>query len=146
MIDIKRTVTTARPMPEVFAYLSDFATTQEWDPGTERTTRESGDGGVGTRYHNVSRFLGRTTELDYVVVEHEPPVRLVLRGEKQTVVARDTMTIDHAPGGGTRITYRAQFSFKGPSRLFAPLAAPAFRRLGDKAASGLRTALGPDRP
>ena len=45
----------------VFAYLSDFTTTTEWDPGTVRTTRESGDGGIGTRYRNVSRFLGRET-------------------------------------------------------------------------------------
>ena len=62
---IVRTVATDRPMAEVFAYLSDFTSTEEWDPGTLRTTRESGDGGVGTRYRNVSRFLGSGTELTY---------------------------------------------------------------------------------
>ena len=45
---IERTVTVDRPPAEVFAYLADFTTTTEWDPGTVRTTRESGDGGVGT--------------------------------------------------------------------------------------------------
>ena len=95
---IVRTVTTDRPMSEVFAYLSDFTTTEEWDPGTLRTTRESGDGGVGTRYRNVSRFLGRETELTYVVEESSPPYRLRLRGENDTVVAHDTMTLSETSG------------------------------------------------
>ena len=38
----------------MFAYLSDFTTTNEWDPGTVSTERVSGDGGVGTTYHNTS--------------------------------------------------------------------------------------------
>ena len=58
-MQIQRSIeTTARPAA-VFAYLSDFTTTNEWDPGTVRTTRVSGDGGVGTTYHNVSKFAGR---------------------------------------------------------------------------------------
>ncbi len=139
---INRTVTVDRPPAEVFAYLGDFTTTTQWDPGTVRTTREAGSGGVGTRYRNVSRFLGRQTELTYVVTEFEPPVRLALRGENKTVQADDLISLTPAADGGTRVTYQARFTFKGVARLFAPLTAPAFRRLGDKAADGLRTALG----
>ena len=141
-MEIVRNVSVDRPLAEVFAYLSDFTTTTEWDPGTVRTTRESGDGGVGTRYRNVSRFMGRQTELTYVVTEHEPPTRLALRGENKTVVANDTMTLAPTSGGGTQVTYRAVFTFKGAARILAPFTAPAFRRLGDKAADGLRAALG----
>lgn len=46
---IARTVTVDPPVDQVFRYLSAFTTTGEWDPGTVRTTREEGDGGVGTR-------------------------------------------------------------------------------------------------
>jgi uncharacterized protein YndB with AHSA1/START domain len=145
-MEILRTVTVDRPITEVFAYLSDFTTTTQWDPGTVRTTREAGDGGVGTRYRNQSTFLGRTTELTYFVTDHEPPARLALRGENGTVVAHDTMTLVQAPDGGTQITYRAVFTFKGWARLIAPFTAPAFRRLGDEAADGLRTALVTGRP
>jgi hypothetical protein len=31
---------------------------------------------------------------------------------------------------GTEVTYTAEFTFKGPSRLLAPLLRPAFERLG----------------
>lgn len=141
-MDLRRELTVPRPIDEVFAYLADFTTTNEWDPGTVKTTRESGDGGVGTRYHNVSRFLGRTTELVYETTEHEPPRQIRLRGENSTVVAHDTMTLTPAGDSGTHIVYEARFDFKGLARLVAPLTAPAFNRLADKGAEGMRAALG----
>ena len=133
----------------VFAYLSDFTNTTEWDPGTVRTERVAGEGGVGTRYHNVSKFLGRETELDYLVVECVPGERFALRGENATVVAKDTMTFVRTvtgsgatPGEGTTVTYRADFEFKGLAKFIAPLFAPAFKKLGDEAEQGMRDALG----
>lgn len=141
-MEIVRTLVLSRPPEQVFRYLQDFTNTEEWDPGTVRTTRESGDGGVGTRYHNVSKFLGRKTELTYVVEESSPHQRLRLRGENATVVSLDTMTMAPIQGGDTELTYRAEFTFKGASRLVAPFLAPALRRLGDGAEKGLRQALG----
>src|SRR6478752_7726968 len=151
-MEIERSVTVAHPVDRVFAYLSDFTNTTEWDPGTVRTERVSGDGGLGTRYHNVSKFLGRETELDYMVIEHVPDERLALRGENATVVAKDTMTFvrtvtgSGAPGDrageGTTVTYRADLEFKGLAKLVAPLLAPALKKLGDEAQQGLRDALG----
>lgn len=140
---IQRTVTVARSPEQVFTYLQDFTTTEEWEPGTVRTTLMSGDGDVGTRYLNTSRFLGRETELVYVVQQVDPPRLLHLRGENKTLVSDDTITLERTGTGGTRVTYRAEFTFKGASRLVAPLLAPAFKRLGDKAEHGLRSALNP---
>ena len=71
-MDIVRSVTVSQPLDEVFTYLSDFTTTTEWDPGTVRTERVSGDGGLGSRNHNVSKFLGRETDIDSLVIEHVP--------------------------------------------------------------------------
>lgn len=141
MTTIKRTVTVQRPVADVFAYLSDFTTTNEWDPGTVETRRVSGDGGVGTSYHNVSKFAGRETELVYVVEEVVPNQIFALRGENRTVVAHDTMTFREV-GTGTEVTYLAEFTFKGVAKYLAPLLAPAFKKLGDEAEQGLREALG----
>jgi uncharacterized protein YndB with AHSA1/START domain len=141
MVIITRTVTVDRPVAAVFDYVSDFTTTTEWDPGTVRTIRVTGDGDIGTSYRNTSRFLGRTTELTYVVRERSPGERISLRGENATVVALDTMTLRPLAPGRTELTYRAEFTFKGAWRLVAVLLAPAFRRLGDQAEAGLRRAL-----
>lgn len=140
MATIERTVTVDRPVEAVFAYLSDFTTTNEWDPGTVETVRVSGDGGVGTAYRNTSSFAGRKTELTYVVERVEPGKVFALRGENKTVVAHDTMTFTETPTG-TEVRYVAEFDFKGPARFVAPLLAPAFKKLGDEAEQGMREAL-----
>ncbi|WP_203336752.1 SRPBCC family protein [Nocardioides limicola] len=140
-MEIRRIVTTRAPLAAVFDYLADFSTTTEWDPGTVRTTRVDGDGGVGTRYENISRFLGRQTRLIYVVEEFVPLQRIALRGENDTVLARDAIDVSATIDGGTQVTYHASFDFHGVGRVLAPLLAPAFRRLGDKGARGLAEAL-----
>lgn len=137
---LRKTVVVDRPLQAVFDYLADFTTTTEWDPGTVSTVREQGDGGVGTTYRNTSEFLGRTTELRYVVQELVPAQRIRLRGENKTVASTDTMTVREVDGG-TEVTYAAEFDFKGTARFLAPLLRPALERLGRQAETGLRQAL-----
>lgn len=143
-MQITRTVETTAPLGTVFDYLSDFTTTEEWDPGTVSTRRVEGDGGEGTQYHNVSKFAGSKTELTYTVSTLVPRQRIVLVGENNTVRATDTMTFagtDH----GTSVTYNAAFEFRGlfgkVAPLLSPLLAVAFKRLGDEAEQGLQVAL-----
>ena len=121
-------------------YLSDFTTTAEWDPGTVATVNQHGDGGVGTTYLNTSTFLGRTTQLTYVVREFVRGERIQLRGENETVTAVDTMSFRRVDAC-TEVTYDAQLTFKGAARLIAPLLRPAFERLGQQAQAGLHQAL-----
>ncbi len=137
---LRRSVETPASPGVVFAYLSDFTNTNEWDPGTVHTELVSGDGGLGTKYHNTSKFMGRETELTYEVVEHRPDTLFALRGENKSVVANDSMEIA-AQGAGSRVTYTADFEFKGLGKLIAPLLAPGLKKLGDEAEHGLRDAL-----
>jgi carbon monoxide dehydrogenase subunit G len=137
---LQRSVETTATPAAVFAYLSDFTTTNEWDPGTVKTERVSGDGRVGTKYHNTSKFMGRETELTYEVVKHQPDSLFALRGENSSVIANDSMEIVSS-GAGSRVTYTADFEFKGLGKLVAPLLKPALKKLGDEAEKGLRDAL-----
>jgi carbon monoxide dehydrogenase subunit G len=137
---LQRTVVVGKPLDEVFAYLSDFTTTTEWDPGTVTTVLDRGDGGIGTTYLNTSSFLGRKTQLTYVVRELVPGERIRLQGENQTVIATDNMSF-RTVETGTEVTYAAEFTFKGPARFLAPLLRPALERLGNQAEAGLREAL-----
>ena len=137
---LQKTVVTDKPLGKVFDYLSDFTTTTDWDPGTVVTVKERGDGGVGTTYLNTSEFLGRKTDLRYVVEELVPGQRIRLRGENKTLTSVDTMTFRQA-GTGTEVTYSAEFALKGAARYLAPLLRPALARLGNQAETGLRQAL-----
>jgi carbon monoxide dehydrogenase subunit G len=138
---VERIVTTDTPLDRVYAYLSDFTNTTEWDPGTVRTEKISGDGGVGTAYRNISKFLGRETELTYTVVERVEGKVIALQGVNKTVKAKDTMTFAPAGAGGTQVTYAADFEFSGIAKFLAPILRPALDRLGDEARDGMTKAL-----
>ena len=135
------TVETTRPPHEAFAYLSDFSTTQEWDPGVV-AARRLDDGPVrqGSEFELQARFLGRTNVLVYRIVEFTPDKAVTLRGENATVVSLDRMTFEPS-AGGTRITYDADLALKGPMRFADPLLRLAFNRVGHRALEGLRAKL-----
>jgi uncharacterized protein YndB with AHSA1/START domain len=139
-VSVQRTIVVDTPIELVFGYLSDFTTTTEWDPGTVRTDKQSGNGGVGTTYRNISRFLGRTVELTYTVEEFVDKQLLRLRAIHNTLTALDTMTF-RTTAAGTEVSYTADFSFTGPVRLLTPMVKPAFERLATRAESGMRAAL-----
>lgn len=117
---VERTFTVPRPVDAVFEYLSDFTSTNEWDPGTVSTTRTSGDGGVGTRYANTSEFMGRRTDLIYETVACQAPTHVEFKGTNDQATTRDRMTLT-ATGDGTRVHYRADFDFGLVGNLVAPL-------------------------
>ena len=146
MARYRATIDTPREREDVFVYISDFSTTQEWDPGVVEAERCSEAAvGEGTEFRLVAEFLGRKTALTYRIVEYDPPHAVTFRGENATVISNDRITFD-AVGEGTRITYDAELLLKGPLRLADPLLGLAFNRVGDRALAGLKHKLAPVQP
>ncbi len=142
-MQLKRTVFVDRDPLAVFAYLADFTTTTEWDPGTVKTGRIVGDGGVGTRYRNRSRIAGRATELIVEVIERRAGL-LRLRGENAGLIAWYTIEVlpHHAPSGpGSRVEYTVRFEFRGVVAGLGWALRPMVTRLVDRGAEGMRAAL-----
>ncbi len=146
MAHYNASIETPRPPAEAFAYLSDFSTSAEWDPGVVEAER-MGDApvGEGTEFRLVADFLGPTTELTYRIVEYEPPRAVTFRGEGSTVVSLDRITFEPADGGSL-VTYDADLALKGPLRIADPLLGLAFNRVGNRALHGLRKTLGTREP
>ena len=141
VISIDKTVVCDVPVKDVFAFLADFTSTEQWDPGTVRTQLVSGNGGVGSVYENTSRFMGKDSNLTYVVEEYELDQKIVLRGENKSVSAVDTLTFTPNTQGGTSVRYQAVFRLKGAARFMQPLVMPAFTRLGTNGARHMEVTL-----
>jgi carbon monoxide dehydrogenase subunit G len=130
MARYKATVDTPHSPDEVFAYLSDFANAQEWDPGTVRSER-LGEGplGEGTEFRLLASFLARKTTLIYRIVEYDPPTAVTFRGENASAVSLDRITFEPSDGG-TRVTYDADLTLKGwlrvAQRSFQPAPVAAY--------------------
>ncbi len=142
MARYKASVETQRQQDDVFAYLSDFTTAAEWDPGTLKSER-LGEGpiGEGTEFRLLASFLGRKTTLVYRIIEFQAPNVLTLRGENSSAVSLDRITFEPL-GDGTRVTYDAELTLKGLMRFADPLLGLAFKHVGDQALAGMRSALG----
>lgn len=140
MPSVERTMTVDQPVEKVWAYLSDFRSSEEWDPPTVRTERTSGDGGVGTTYHNVSDILGTEQDVDYVVTEYVENARLQLAGDAGSIELLDTISLERS-GAGTAVTYHAEFTPRGVAKLATPLMPAALTVLADRVAASLEEKL-----
>ena len=139
MPTVQRTVTTTAPPARVLPYLLDFENAVEWDSGTVSCELLSGDGSPGTIWHNVSKFAGRTTDLDYTL-ESVTETTMVIVGRNETTTSRDTITVV-PDGSGSSVDYQAEFSFTGLGRWLWPVAMPLLNKLGNDTARTLKTAL-----
>ena len=140
MPKIERTITTDTPLERVWTFLTDFTTTEVWEPMTVSTTLVSGDGGVGSVYKNVSRILGHDTEVEYTVLDVEPMTLFRLEGSTSSMSLLDTMTFDE-DGGRTTVTYTAEFTPEGAAKLAEPLMPLGLKKLGDDAAASMEREL-----
>ncbi|MFF4102822.1 SRPBCC family protein [Streptomyces sp. NPDC001903] len=137
MIHVVRTMLVSRTMRDAAAYFADFAHAEEWDPATVSCVRlDQGPVGPGSRWRNVSRFRGRTSELSYRLDVREVD-RLVFTGENGSVLVTDDLRFTPVSADSTRLTYSATFGFKGIARL----AAPFLRKEVDRLAGDIADAL-----
>jgi len=141
MAQYRASIDTVWTPDEAFAYLSDFSTSAEWDPGVVEAERvNAGKVSEGTQFRLVAQFLGRKTPLTYRVVEYDPPRAVTFVGENATVVSHDRITFETI-AAGTRVTYDADLRLKGLLRVADPLLGLAFNRVGGRALAGLREVL-----
>jgi carbon monoxide dehydrogenase subunit G len=137
-----RTVTVARPLPVVAAYLSDFSRSAEWDPHTVSCRRlDDGPLEVGARFENVQRLAGRESTLNYVVTEYDPDNRLVLEGGSDAVRTRDEMVFVSTADGGTAVTYTVEVELHGLMAAGTPLLPAVMKKIADEGADGMRARL-----
>ena len=104
MPEASHSVTIARPVDSVFAYVADGENAQRWRTGVLDIKRESGEG-VGTRYaQGVQGPMNRRIAADYEITVLEPDRRI----EFQTVAGpvRPHGRYDFEPvEGGTRVSF-----------------------------------------
>jgi carbon monoxide dehydrogenase subunit G len=131
-----------RSQVESFAYVADFTTVAEWDPGIHASRKVWGDGGVGSLYEVEAEFRGKTMPFTYTVTAYEQDARIVLDGVGEKATSVDTIAFEPNAAGGTRITYSADFKLKGVLRVAEPFLGGTFRTLAQKALAGLAAKLG----
>jgi hypothetical protein len=145
MASYTATVSSTRPPDAVFAYLADFRSVAEWDPSVRAALHVNGGDPIelGAIFRVTIKTVLSVVVLDYRTIELDRYDKIVLRGESNSMVSLDTITIRDDGHGGAAVTYDARIELKGLRKLADPLLGLAFKRLGDRARDGLRGKLNP---
>jgi uncharacterized protein YndB with AHSA1/START domain len=143
MAGYSATVPSTRPPDEVFAYLADFRSVADWDPSISESVHVNDDDPikVGAIFRVTTETTLKNVVLEYTTIELDRPHKIVLRGENDSMVSVDTITIRDSGDGGAEVKYSAEIELKGARKLLDPLLELGFKRLGDKARDGLRAKL-----
>ena len=128
MPSVSRTFTVTASPKQVVDYLKDFSNAEEWDPGTQTCHRiDDGPVTIGSRWHNVSKIVGVSAELDYKLLELTD-TRLVFEGTNKSATSTDTMVVVPAESG-SQINYRADLEMHGLAVLISPVMKLVFEKL-----------------
>ena len=123
-----------------FAFMRDVTNFATWDPGVVRAVKVAGEGfGLGAAY-DLTVKAGTTTVMRYEVAHYDEPRHLRLVSTTRRVTSVDDIYVE-ATAQGARVTYAADLRLNGWLNAFDAVLALAFRRIGDRAAAGLRIAL-----
>ena len=141
MARYRTTVVSPWTVERAFAYMADLRNFAAWDPGVHGVQQTSGVGGGPDAVFDVT-VAGKPKDLvlTYRTVEYDSPRRFLVLAESRLLVSEDRVTV-HPDGTGCRVEYDAQLRLKGVLGLADLALRPFFARIGNRAATGLRTAL-----
>lgn len=135
------TVRTPRTPQAAFEYMSDLRNFVEWDPGVRRVTQVDGSGGgPNTSFDVVVESGRRELTLRYVTTQYDEPHLLLVEARSRMLTSIDRVSVAGSVTG-CLVTYDAELKFNGPLRCADFVLKPLFKRIGDRAARGLTTAL-----
>jgi uncharacterized protein YndB with AHSA1/START domain len=141
-VDVTTTVVIERPREIVASYAADPSRAPEWYVNIESVRWETDAAvRVGARATFVAKFLGRTLEYTYEIVELTPLVRLVMRTAQGPFPMETTYEWTDVAGGATRMTLRNRGEPSGFATIAAPLLSAAMRRANQKDLRRLKSIL-----
>jgi carbon monoxide dehydrogenase subunit G len=108
MVTVDFELTIARHPEEVYDYLEDPQKVVQWQAWAVEVEQESpGPRGVGTRFRDVRKFLGRKIESTVEFTEYDPPKTLGLKTSGGPIPFRLRQTLEPV-GDGTRVHVHAE--------------------------------------
>jgi NAD(P)-dependent dehydrogenase (short-subunit alcohol dehydrogenase family)/carbon monoxide dehydrogenase subunit G len=132
-----------RSIDACFAYLKDFSTIEQWDPGVYRSRKlTAGPPSTDTKYEILLKLPGnKHAAMQYTQIAINEPHQLILHGDGGSFKALDTISFTTVDANRTRIDYTAELDLAWLSPAFGWTIKPFLNRIGKNAIKGLNAAL-----
>lgn len=129
MIDVTATAEVPRPADELFAYVSDMSNNPRWQQGQVRCEWTTPPPiGVGSRYEQHARFLGRDIVSIFEVVEFAQGRRIRIRTLESPMPMDITREVEPIGDDRSRVVATIRGGPTGLLRLLDPLTERMVRR------------------
>jgi len=100
MAKVERTLTSNRPIQDVFAFVSNLGNLSQFQEGlSDVRVTSGGPTGVGAKATGVRSILGRRVEQTFEIVEYVPNERFVIKGRGGPLSTDIRYTFEPADGG-----------------------------------------------
>ena len=104
MIEVKQDIHINKPAAEVFAFITDFSKSAQWQTGLVRSEQtSSGAMGVGSTGVVVQKFMGKEMSNEIVVTAYDAPKRYGAKTTSGPVQFQFEATLAEM-GGGTHVS------------------------------------------
>ena len=126
---------------EAFDYMADMRNFADWDPGVRGVVQVEGSGAGPDAVYDVT-VAGMRGDLvmRYRTVDFVSPREVLLVARTDRLTSVDRISVD-PKDGFVDVTYDAELTLNGWMRIADPALRLMFRRIGDKAAAGMRRVL-----
>lgn len=122
MAPISSSIEVARPVEEVFDYVTDPSTMSEWQQGCVSGHMDAPTTRVGSKCTTIRRIGGREREVTTEITEYEPSHRWADRGIDGPIRAIVAVTVETlADSSRSRLTIKLDFTGHGIGKLLVPL-------------------------
>jgi Polyketide cyclase / dehydrase and lipid transport len=138
VIRIEGEIVIERPVDEVFDFVADARNEPRYNPRMLRAEKLTpGPVGLGTRFRDEFKSVGRPAEVTIEVVGYERPRRLTDSIHLSTMEIRGGLAFDPVPAG-TRMRWSWELMPRGVFRLMTPVVAHIGRRQERRIWAGLK--------
>ncbi|MDJ0961289.1 MAG: SRPBCC family protein [Acidimicrobiia bacterium] len=144
-MNVDATITIARPVDEVFAYVTDVTNMPHWVTGVSRARMVSDAMGAGARFMCQYTSALRPNEIELEVTTYQAPTAIGLAASRGPLNFEGTMTLTEVDGGtsvtNTIVADPDSLATRLASLLFGWLVRPSYRKRLARELEALRTAM-----
>jgi carbon monoxide dehydrogenase subunit G len=142
MTRLESSVLINKPAKDIFAFINTPENHPKFVPGMLEFNKTSPGplGQVGATARGVRKFLGRTMELPYEIVEYEPNSKLGMKGVMGLIRFKDGYVLDPM-GNSTRVNFWLEPVLSGLLKLASPLVALVGKTHANETLANLKKAV-----
>ena len=142
MIDVEGSVKIARPVHEVFAYMTDLDDLPKWLEGVREAKALSPDPtAIGSQVCHTNEFMGTTFQSTFSVLEWEDNRRTVFQVLTGPLRGTSTQLFEPLGENSTKVTIKVKGDGTGPLKLGNFIAKRAARRQVDQSLENVKRIL-----